>query len=528
MTSEQILIKLSDQKWRLDNLYTIIPEVPVDGKSIIQFKLREAQKELLDNLHTRVIINKCRKIGYSSLLALLCLDSCLFNKNFRASVVDFKEVGAYLKLDMIRDAWYNSEKYIDDPAIRELWKGIKYKIKLTNESKSELRFSNGSIFTASTSTMGSSPQLLWISELGPLSNQAPDRAAKLKRGSLNSVAPDATLIIESTAEGATGVFYDLLQLALETKDKDVLEKTEYRLIFRPWQDHPSYKIDKVFSDSLDQSTIDYFTELEKNYNIYCTDGQKLWYQIKFREIGDDMFSQYPSTFEESVRNSTSGAIYPQMMNVKSSGKVRKLTFEPAYPLYTSWDLGINDATAGILFQICGKDLLVHRFYSGTGFGADKVAKIIKSWEREFNADIEKNFLPHDAARRDVGSAKPYISFLTDAGINSRQLTIIPVCKTRWNGIRIGRNLLSKTWFDIKCNDRFSGMDGESLPSLIQCLENYKKNPKSGEPLHDIYSNGADSFRYIAEAMDLNLLKSITENKNRSINRNNQQKGDFVY
>jgi len=518
---------LKDQKWRLNNFYCIIPETPVDGKTIIPFKLREAQEELLDVMHPRIIVAKCRKVGYSTLLALMCLDNCLFNKNYKASVLDYKEVSAYDKLEMLKIAWHNSEEHAENQAVRAMWKYIKQRITLVSESKSELRWSNGSSFTASTTTMGASPNLLWVSELGPLSVHAPDRAAKIKRGSLNSVAPDAQLIIESTAEGAHGVFYDLLQLGLEGMGKDRLEKTEYKLLFKPWQLHPSYKIDNADESKLEEPTLKYAEELKKSHNIEFTTEQLLWYQIKRKEIGEDIYSQYPSTFEESIQTSTTGAIYPQMISLRTQGKIREIQYEPEYPLYTSWDLGISDTTVGILFQECGRDILIHDSWSTTGTGCDAVAKKIASWEREYNTNITKNFLPHDAGRRDIGSGKTYIEQLCQAGVFRKSAVILPQCNSVWSGIRYWRQLFPRTWIHTRCNNTHTGLDGISLPSLIQCLTNYKKSEKSGQPLHDIYSNGADAFRYIAESHQLGLFQGTSaEIQRNKINRQTSQKADF--
>jgi hypothetical protein len=136
--------------------------------------------------------------------------------------------------------------------------------------------------------MGATPNLLWISELGPLSIAAPDRAAKIKRGSINSVAPQSTLIIESTAEQSHGVFYDLLMLGLETKNKEKLEQGEYKIIFKPWYDHSSYRTQGDYS-RIDELTNTYFDTLFKDHGISLTNEQKLWYYQKKKEIGEDIF-----------------------------------------------------------------------------------------------------------------------------------------------------------------------------------------------------------------------------------------------
>lgn len=528
LPNNPFLPKLQDQKWRLSNFYCIIPETPVDGKTIIPFKLREAQEELLDNLHNRVIINKCRKIGYSTLLALLCLDNCLFNKNYKASVLDYKEVSAYDKLEMLKIAWHNSEDHAENQAVRAMWKYIKQRLTLVSESKGELRWSNGSSFSASTTTMGSSPNLLWISELGPLSVHAPDRAAKIKRGSLNSVAPDAQLIIESTAEGAHGVFYDLLQLGLESLGKDNLEKTEYKLIFKPWQLHPSYKIDNAKPELIEESTQKYAEELKKSHNIDFTTDQLLWYQIKRKEIGEDIFSQFPSTFEESVMTSSTGAIYPQIISLKTQGRVKEVDYEPEYPLYTAWDLGISDTTVGILFQECGRDIIIHDSWSTTGVGCEHVAKRISDWEREYNNNISKNFLPHDSNRRDLGSGKTYVEQLCNAGVFRKSVVVLPQTQSVWNGIRHWRQLFPRLWIHPRTNKHYTGIDSITLPSLMDCLVNYRKNEKTGQPLHDLYSHGADAFRYIAEAHLLGLFHGTNADIQRAkIRRSTTQSGDFV-
>ena len=521
------LPKLKNQKWRLNNFYCIIPEVPVDGNTIIPFKLREAQEELLEVMHPRIVIAKCRKVGYSTLLALLCLDNCLFNTNYKASVLDYKEVSAFDKLEMLRVAWHNSEKYAENLAIRQMWQYIKGRVHLTSESKGELKWSNGSSFTASTTTMGSSPNLLWVSELGPLSVHAPDRAAKIKRGSLNSVAPDAQLIIESTAEGAHGVFYDLLQLGLESVGKDILEKTEYKLLFKPWQLHPSYKIDNADASKIEEPTWKYAEELKKSHNIDFTADQLLWYQIKKKEIGEDIYSQYPSTFEESILTSSTGVIYPQMLSLRSNGRVKEVEYEPEYPLYTAWDLGISDTTVGILFQECGRDVIIHDSWSTTGVGADVVAKKIGDWEREYNNNITKNFLPHDAGRRDIGSGKTYTEQLAQAGVFRQSIHVLPVCSSVWNGIRHWRQLFPRLWVHPRNNNAYVGVDGISLPSLLSSLQNYKKSEKSGMPQHDTYSHAADAFRYIAEAHLLGLFQGTSAEIQRAkMRRPAQQSGDF--
>ena len=45
-----------------------------------------------------------------------------------------------------------------------------------------------------------------------------------------------------------------------------------------------------------------------------------------------------------------GAIYPQMTALRSQGRVRDFEPEPGLPIFTFWDLGSGDNSAGWLIQ----------------------------------------------------------------------------------------------------------------------------------------------------------------------------------
>lgn len=506
VTAQKIQSKLSDRRFRLDSLYCIIPEAPVNGKTIIPFKLRPAQHEVLDSWHHKLLINKSRKQGISTCIALIILDATIFNKNHCSVIIDHTEAGAFDKLQMIKTAWHQSMDVIEDPAIKQIWMGIKERVKIVSESKSQMVFSNGSSIIASTNSVGKSPHILYISEYGITSVESPEKALKIKRGAINSVARDAYLIIESTTRSSAGIWSDLLRLGLNTINNDEFDPMTYKIMFRGWTDHPTCTVQNASEENVDEFAKRYFEELEEKYKIPTTIGQRVWWCRKFREIGDDIYTEFPATFEESLRTSSVGAIYPQMMQLKINKRLRKIELEHAYPFYVASDIGVGDSTAMILFQICGRDILLHRFFVTNGEGADCVVRAVRKWERELKIDITKTFVPFDAARRDIGSGKPYTTFLENAGMSSKEYQILPRCESRWNGIRLARSSFNSIWIHEQCQDRFVGADGDSLPSLVESLENYKR-AKNGEPDHCIFSHAADAFRYIFEAIDNNYVSA---------------------
>ena len=69
---EDVKSKLSDKKWRLNNLYKI---KSIEGKEIT-FKLNWAQNDLLDNLWYFNVVLKARQLGFSTFILIYLLDHC--------------------------------------------------------------------------------------------------------------------------------------------------------------------------------------------------------------------------------------------------------------------------------------------------------------------------------------------------------------------------------------------------------------------------------------------------------------------
>lgn len=99
-------------------------------------------------------------------------------------------------------------------------------------------------------------------------------------------APGTEVILESTANGASGKFYEMWQEAEKNRG-------EFIAIFMPWFWQSEYAIDSAGFT---------FTEKERSiaklYNL--TDSQLAWRQIKVQELGEDLFHQeYPCTAQEA-------------------------------------------------------------------------------------------------------------------------------------------------------------------------------------------------------------------------------------
>src|SRR6266705_3981949 len=74
--------QMADREWRLDHLYYIQDK---DGNEI-QLKRHASQHAYGDRQWYRDIIVKARQLGFSTFIAILILDDCLFRHNTRAEI----------------------------------------------------------------------------------------------------------------------------------------------------------------------------------------------------------------------------------------------------------------------------------------------------------------------------------------------------------------------------------------------------------------------------------------------------------
>ena len=494
VTPAMILECLSSKDWRMRNLYLILPEDDEEG-GMIPFILRAEQDEYLDKRHNRNMTPKARKLGMSTLIVLDYLDECITTPKTHCAHIDFKEDDAFKKLEIARMAWTNGPNH-PNPVIAACWRHIHEVNPLVSDASGCLKWSNGSKQEAGTSFMGGTPRRLHWSEAGPMSAQAPDRAAKVKRGSLNAIGANGIIDVETTMEGGEGtVARNIFDLALKMVGKP-LTRMDWKLHFFPWFGHPSY--DLPGHSPQQPETLKYIREMQEKHAIKLPASRWAWYEKKREEQREDIWTQFPTIAEECTRAIVVGQIFPGMVTLRSKGRIRELDIEAKYPLFSFWDIG-NDGVCAWLGQFPGRDVLWHRFHFNKGKGAAYCAALIQDWQDSLGRTIARHFFPHDVDYRDKGYSKTYRAQLVEAGVPSHKIITVPIAGDKWDGINAVRDRIPRFYFDPKCEEIGSDDAGEELPSGIACLVNYRTQPKAASgairvlPLHDIHSHGADAM-----------------------------------
>ena len=346
-----------------------------------------------------------------------------------------------------------------------------------------------------------------------MSAQAPDRARKVKRGSLNSLGANGIIDIETTMEGGEGtIARDIFDLALSMVGKP-LSRMDWKLHFFPWYGHPSYEL-PGYAPVLAE-TLKYASEMQAKHGITLPPSRWAFYEKKKLEQKEDIWTQFPTIAEECIKTIVTGQIFPGMVTAKSQGRIRPLVIEPRYPLFTFWDIG-NDGLSAWLGQMPFRDINWHRFFLTTGKGAIEAVAQIQRWEAELGRPVAKHFFPHDVDYRDKGYSKTYRQQLVEAGLANHKIITVPVAGDKWDAVNSVRDRIVRMWFDPACETKQKDEFGEDLPSGIGCLMNYRTQPKAASgamrafPLHDINSHGADSMLTFGCADELGFITSAVD------------------
>jgi len=460
--------RLSDAKWRINNLYYIVDK---SGRKI-KFQLNWAQESLYHEMWYCNVILKARQLGISTFVGILFLDRCLFNSNQSAGIIAHTREDAEHIFKRVKFAYDSLPDH------------LKEIIQAENDTSNMLKFSNGSSIRVGTSLRSSTFQYLHISEFGKICAKYPDKAQEIITGSLNTVAPGQYIFIESTAEGKEGYFYDICKRSQTMKDEE-LSKIDFKFHFYPWWKEPGYRIGSIVR--MDTDTIEYFDHLE-NMGIKLDYEQKSWYAAREAVQKDDMRREYPSTPEEAWEVSNEGFYYGKQMSIaRVEGRLCKVAYEEVIPVHTAWDLGYNDSTAIWLFQIVSKEIRIIDYIEGSGESLAHWINVLKSKDYTYG----KHLTPHDIVVREYSTGVSRQSTARKLGFN---LICVPKHDTI-DGIDAVRNILNRCWFDeVKCNNG------------IKALENYKRewDEKHGcwrsQPLHNWASHGADAFRTLATGL----------------------------
>jgi hypothetical protein len=209
--------------------------------------------------------------------------------------------------------------------------------------------------------------------------------------------------------------------------------------------------------------------------------------IQKKNLTEDQYAQeYECSFDAAVQGTYYGRL---MVEAEAQGRICSVPYDRATLVWTSWDLGIGDKTAIWFCQVVGREIHLIDYYEAAGVDvAHYVSKL-----REKPYEYGGHFLPHDAEAREKGTGQTYMDHLRNLDV--RNTSIVPLLRVEQR-INAARLMLGRCWFDaVKCKQG------------LECLRMYrseyddKRKVFRNTPLHDWAIDGADSFGYLALAID---------------------------
>ena len=126
-------------------------------------------------------------------------------------------------------------------------------------------------------------------------------------------------------------------------------------------------------------------------------------------------------------------------------RVTRVLYDPALPVYTSWDLGIDVLLTAIwFFEISPRgEWRWLEYHEDNGQGLEAYAKALASKSYIYR----KHFLPHDVEVREMTNrGRSRREFL--GGLGVRPIQVVPAANPA-DRVSAARTILPKSWFDAK-------------------------------------------------------------------------------
>jgi phage terminase large subunit len=186
----------------------------------------------------------------------------------------------------------------------------------------------------------------------------------------------------------------------------------------------------------------------------------------------------------SFTSPNSGSYYGKWLDAAiRDGRVCKVAYDPRLQVYTSWDLGMNNATAIWFFQISpGGEWRWLKYFEDHSQGLDYYAKLLHDQPYVY----KRHLLPHDIEVREQTyqgrSRRHYLD-----GLGVRPIKVVPAANPA-DRVEASRMILPRSWFDA-----------EGCAVGLKVLRGYKRqwNELMGvwrsAPVEDWACHGADAF-----------------------------------
>jgi len=505
---------LADPEWRLFSgaLYKIMvkgdDQVGQDGQVVegesfvLPFKPNRAQRRFIRRLWYRNLILKARQLGFTTLICILWLDHALFNADQRCGIIaqDLQAATAIFR-DKVQFAY------------RNLPDEIRERFPLARDSQSELLFAhNNSSIRVATSMRSGTIHRLHVSEFGKICAKYPDKAQEVVTGSIPAVPTNGILVIESTAEGREGEFFEMVETAERNHaSRKPLTPKDYRFHFYAWWQEPKYRLDSR-TVAITREEHEYFDLVEAKVladmgqAITIDPDQRAWYvatkRADFKGKEERMWQEYPSFPAEAFQISTEGNYYAKdMIALRKRGGITRVP-RLDLPVNTFWDIGRSDGCAVWFHQEMHSEDRFIDYYEAHNEDLRHYVKELRDRGYVFG----RHFLPHDANHQRLSDYNRTTKEMLEDLLPGEIFIVVPRITELITGVQQTRKHLKSAYFDeTACAKGITRIEGYRK-KFSRADNRFIDQPDKSNGC----SEGADALRQWAQAKELGLLESTTK------------------
>lgn len=213
--------------------------------------------------------------------------------------------------------------------------------------------------------------------------------------------------------------------------------------------------------------------------------------------------KYRHIWEGKCMPAVDGAIYfDEVAKAEDEGRITRVAHDRLLKAHAIFDLGWNDSMSIIIAQRSSSELRVIDYIEDSHKKLSDYSDMLKGEipgkpeESALHAHRKSYtwgsvWLPHDGFSKDYKTGKSAEEMMKAMGWKVSRTPSMDI----EGGIKAAREVFDRMWFDKAKTTR-----------LVECLKRYRRNigqktGVGGSPLHDEFSHGADSFRYLALVAD---------------------------
>lgn len=190
---------------------------------------------------------------------------------------------------------------------------------------------------------------------------------------------------------------------------------------------------------------------------YWPDKEPTETLLAMEKADNYMFSaQYQQDPDEALAE---GVVYKRELELlQEENRFIHIPVEKSLPVYTFWDLGINDDMVIWLMQPFQKELRLIACYANRDEGMEHYINWLNDFADKYGIRYAEHMAPHDIAVRDLMTRESRIDTAKRMGI---KFNLVERCKSKRESINALKALFPRIWIDkVRCDTDSAGNSGD--------------------------------------------------------------------